>query len=123
MTPEAALETALALELEVWEALRTGDRAADEALLAADFLGVYPSGFADGADHAGQLDDGPSVARFAIEAPRVQTIGDEAILLSYRARFARAATPEREEAMLVSSLWRRRGGRWINTFSQDTPVA
>lgn len=26
------------------------------------------------------------------------------------------------EAMYISSLWCDRGDRWLNTFSQDTPV-
>jgi len=50
-----------AAERAVWAALMRGDKAADLALLSPDFLGVYPSGFADRAEHAMQCDDGPSV--------------------------------------------------------------
>jgi len=54
------LDALLALETQVWEALRTGDATADADLLAEDFVGLYPTGFADRSDHAGQLDHGPT---------------------------------------------------------------
>lgn len=117
------LEEALTLERTVWDALVAGDAAADEAALAPDFLGVYPSGFAERACHVGQLDDGPSIAAYRIEEARLDVIAADAILIAYRAEFARAASPEEKEAMFVSSLWRLRDGRWLNTFSQDTPSA
>ncbi|MEL7465744.1 MAG: nuclear transport factor 2 family protein [Pseudomonadota bacterium] len=117
------LDDALALERAVWDALVAGDAAADEASLAADFLGVYPSGFAERACHVGQLDDGPSVAAYRIEDARLDVIAEDAFLIGYRAVFARAKSPAEEEAMYVSSLWRLRDGRWLNTFSQDTPEA
>ena len=118
-----SLDAAMALEIAVWTALKAGDAAADAAALAPDFLGVYPSGFASRADHVEQLDAGPSIAEFALSALRLDLIAPDAALLTYRACFARAATPEHREIMYVSSLWRRRDGRWINTFSQDTPAA
>ena len=116
------LRLARALERSVWDALVSGDAAADEAALAEDFLGVYPSGFADRADHAGQLAGGPSITGYAISEERLDVIAADAFLLSYRAIFARARTPDETEEMFVSSLWRLRGGRWVNTFSQDTPA-
>ncbi|MEO0359959.1 MAG: nuclear transport factor 2 family protein [Pseudomonadota bacterium] len=116
----ATTAEALAAERAVWEALVAGDKAADEALLSPDFVGVYATGFSARAGHAGQLDDGPSVARYAIEEARVMVPGPDLALVAYLARFARAASPEREEAMYVGSLWRRVGGRWVNLYSQDT---
>ncbi len=49
------LNACLELEAKVWDALRRGDAEADLRLLADDFLGVYPTGFADRWAHAGQL--------------------------------------------------------------------
>ncbi len=61
------IETGELIELEtgVWLALQRGDAEADRKLLSEDFLGVYPTGFADRADHVGQLADGPTVTEFA----------------------------------------------------------
>jgi hypothetical protein len=114
----------LQLERKVWDALVEGDAEADIELLAEDFLGVYPTGFAVRSDHVEQLADGPSVSAYQLSEPRKLDISDRAVILSYRAEFQRAsgAGEGRLEVMYVSSLWCQRDDRWINTFSQDTPA-
>jgi hypothetical protein len=108
------------LETEVWRALVGGDATADARLLSDDFLGVYPTGFADRSDHVGQLNDGPTVAEFALSDERLLVLSDSAVLLAYRADYRRAPGSNLE-TMYVSSLWCQRDGRWLNVFSQDTP--
>lgn len=120
---ESTIEFLVALETEVWEALVRGDAAADRALLADDFLGVYPTGFAGRDDHAHQLDAGPSVDSYTISGARVVDISATAKLLSYRADYRRPdAVPGSAESMYVSSLWTTSDGGWVNVFSQDTPA-
>jgi hypothetical protein len=111
------------LETEVWRALVNGDANADARLLSDDFLGVYPTGFADRSDHVDQLRDGPTVAEFALHDGRLLVVSDSAVLLAYRAEYRRTGRPAgtEPETMYVSSLWCRRDGRWVNVFSQDTP--
>ena len=112
----------LELETRVWTALQNGDAADDMASLSEDFLGVYPSGFATREDHAGQLNDGPTVDDFVLSDARMMSVSEDDVLLSYRADFRRPS----EDALItwfVSSLWSIREGRWVNTFSQDTPAA
>jgi hypothetical protein len=113
------------LEGEVWRALVAGDAEADLRMLSDDFLGVYPSGFADRTDHAAQLAGGPTMAAFELSDARLLVLSESDVLLSYRAAFRRAASPDRAawDVMYISSLWCRRDGRWINVFSQDTPAA
>lgn len=115
------LDWFLALESQVWEALVTGDAQADASLLTADFLGVYPSGFSGRVDHAGQLDAGPVMRSYHLDQARLLRIGEKHALLSYRATYARIAGDT--EVMFISSLWQLTGGRWRNSFSQDTPAA
>lgn len=110
-----------ALETQVWEALVSGDGSADEALLAEDFIGVYPDGFAGKDAHVGQLESGATVSDYRLSEVQLQAISEEAALLIYRADYLRQA-PDVWEVMLVSSLWQKRSGSWINTFSQDTPL-
>ena len=120
-----SLDEAVELERRVWEALRTGDRSLDQSLLADDFVGVYPSGLSDRSGHVDQLVDGPTVLDYRLIDPLLIVIADDAVLLSYRADYLQPADPPgdgRWESMLVSSLWSRRDGAWVNTFSQDTPV-
>ncbi len=118
------LEAVIQLETQVWEALRHGDAAADAALLSDDFLGVYPTGFADRSDHAGELADGPTVAEYELHDARIMVLSDSDVLLAYRADWRRLVEGElgEPESMYVSSLWSRRGREWRNVFSQDCPA-
>lgn len=115
------LATLLEREHGVWRALVTGDAVADRQALSDDFLGVYPTGFAGRSDHVDQLAAGPTVAEYELTDARVVPVGADAALLVYHATFQRRGRDDREQ-MYVSSLWCRRGDRWVNTFSQDTPV-
>lgn len=117
------LDHLMALERAVWEALVRGDAAADRALLAADFLGVDPDGCSGRDDHARRLAGGPAVAWFAIRDARAVDVAPGAALLAYRAEYRRPGGASEPEAMYVTSLWQQRAGTWVNTFSQDTPVA
>ncbi len=115
------IELALSLETSVWHALAAGDSDADTALLSDRFLGVYPTGYANRAEHAGQLAAGPTVHDFAITDPLVEMIGDNDFRLTYAASYRRSDTGP-DERMYVTSIWSRRDEGWINTFSQDTPA-
>jgi hypothetical protein len=112
------------LETQVWEALRRGDAEADTRLLSDDFLGVYPTGFADRSDHARQLADGPTVADYEIHDARIMVLSENDVLLAYRADWHALVAGERgnRESMYVSSLWCQRAGTWVNVFSQDCPA-
>jgi hypothetical protein len=55
---------------------------------------------------------------------RMIAVSESAVMLSYRAEFEpRTSASSGAHAMYVSSLWCRRGGKWLNVFSQDTPEA
>jgi hypothetical protein len=115
------VQLAVGLETAVWQALAEGDRAADTALLADTFLGVYPTGFSDRSGHAEQLAEGPTVFEFSIVDPTVMALADDCLLLSYDARYRRSPQAVAER-MYVSSVWQRIDGEWLNVFSQDTPA-
>ncbi|MEM9472323.1 MAG: nuclear transport factor 2 family protein, partial [Pseudomonadota bacterium] len=114
------IEKFVALETGVWDALISGDGAADAALLSEDFLGVYETGFSNRTEHAAMLDKGPIVAAYRIEQATVRVISTKAVLLCYLALYTKPADPSKEERMYVSSLWEEIDGQWLNTFSQDT---
>lgn len=115
-------EQFLAFESAVWSALATGDVAADAYLLADDFLGVYPSGFAGKDQHVGQLRSGPTVASHELFDARIQVLSEDVVLLAYRATWTRHGKGREgdPETMYVTSIWRREGAIWRNIFSQDT---
>jgi hypothetical protein len=109
------------LEAGVWDALVAGDSAADRSRLTADFLGVYPSGFADRDEHTEQLADGPTMTSYSIDEARTFDVSHDAVMLAYLATFV-SAGESAEKQMYISSLWQRFDDEWLNTFSQDTPV-
>ncbi len=109
-------------ETRVWQALVTGDVAADKAALHVDFLGVYPSGFATRSEHCDQLSEGATVVSFELNEARLLSLGENHVCLSYLARYLRP-NAEAQEEMYVSSIWQRQNEGWVNIFSQDTPVA
>ena len=119
--PVVDLEFVVSLERGVWEALRSGDVEADRAALAPGFVGVYPTGFAGAADHAAQLERGPTVADYEIAESPMLTVAEGHVMLSYLATYRRPGR-EQNESMYVSSLWSNVDGVWVNVFSQDTPV-
>ena len=111
-----------AYETRVWDALVAGDAATDSGLLSEDFLGVYPDGFANKADHVGQLAQGATVDTFKISQCQAKPLGEGHAIFSYKAQFRRHGQPI-DETMFVSSVWERTREGWINVFSQDTPCA
>ena len=76
-------------------------------MLSDDFLGVYPTGFADRTTHVGQLIGGPTITSFALYDARMLAVSESAVLLSYRAEFERPTSTAVSEVqrMYVSSLW------------------
>ena len=120
-TTPPTLDEILTLEKQVWSALVEGNAQADRALLSPDFLGVYPTGFANRDDHVGQFADAPTMADYNLSEARLRILAPEVVLLSYRADYQRPGAAV-WDAMLISSLWERRHDVWVNSFSQDTPL-
>jgi len=114
----------VALERRVWQALTDGDSHADAQLLDAQFLGIYPSGFASRENHAAQLANGPTVESFSIQEPRLLTLAPDVVMLSYRASYSRpgGVNPGSVHVMYISSIWKKREADWLNLFSQETPA-
>ena len=115
------LDDIVACEVKVWEALVKGDPQADGAMLTEDFLGVYTSGFSDRAGHMAELSDGPTMAEYRLSEAQLKWLGKKRVTLSYRADYRKPGS-EAWEAMYISSIWELRDGRWLNSFSQDTPA-
>ncbi len=110
-----------AAERQVWDALTTGDRDSDAALLDDGFVGIYPDGFAGKQAHADQLADGPTITAYELAGLRCMPLGSGHAVLAYQARFTRAGRREPEQ-MYVSSIWKRGPRGWVNLLSQDTPA-
>src|SRR5215470_6153413 len=115
----------IAKEKEVWEALKSKNKAADSQLLAEDFLGLYDTGFATRSDHVKQMDDSYAIDTYTIQDSRVVRLDPKMALLLYKSTCKGSGDWETycSRPVYVSSLWVHRDGRWLALFSQDTPAS
>lgn len=112
----------IALEKQVWEALKNGDIEADSALLSDDFLGVYESGLSTKEDHLAQLQGGPIVSDYKIKNAQLLQLDPKIVSLTYSATvsFVTRETQGTQHLYFITSIWAYRHNKWINIFSQDT---
>jgi hypothetical protein len=109
------------LERRGWAALSGPDGAAFyQDAMAEEGLMVFPGMVMDKATAIATIREVQPWARFAISEVRVAA-DDNAALVTYRARAQRAGQPEYEAVM--SSVYVRRGGRWLLLLHQQSPGA
>ena len=112
----------LGLEIQVWEALKNGDKNANYNLLSDDFLGVYETGLSSKEDHLELLRNGPIVSCYEIGSSQLIQLGPEIACLTYSATATFLKNEEKDTQVLlyITSIWARRLNKWVNIFSQDT---
>lgn len=112
----------IALEKQVWEALKNGDIEADSALLSDDFLGVYESGLSTKEEHLAQLQAGPVVSDYNIKHAQMLQLSPKIVSITYSvtASFVKREAQSTQYLYFITSLWAYRDNKWINIFSQDT---
>ena len=112
----------LGLEIQVWEALKNGDKNANSRLLSDDFLGVYETGLGSKEDHLELLRNGPIISCYEIGSSQLIQLGPEIASLTYSATatFLRNEGEDTQVLLYITSIWARRLNKWVNIFSQDT---
>jgi hypothetical protein len=112
----------LGLEIQVWEALKNGDKNANSRLLSDDFLGVYETGLGSKEDHLELLRNGPIISCYEIGSSQLIQLGPEISSLTYSAtaKFLRNEGEDTQVLLYITSIWARRLNKWVNIFSQDT---
>ena len=112
----------LGLEIQVWEALKNGDKNANSKLLSDDFLGVYETGLGSKEDHLELLRNGPIISCYEIGSSQLIQLGPEIASLTYSATatFLRNEGKDTQVLLYITSIWARRLNKWVNIFSQDT---
>ena len=112
----------LELEIQVWEALKNGDKNADSNLLSDDFLGVYETGLSSKEDHLELLRNGPIISCYEIGSSQLIQLGPQIASLTYSATATFIKNEEQDTRVLlyITSIWACRLNKWVNIFSQDT---
>jgi len=112
----------LGLEMQVWEALKTGDKNTNSNLLSDDFLGVYETGLSSKSDHLELLRSGPIILCYKIGSSQLIQLGPQIASLTYSATATFIKNEEQDTRVLlyITSIWACRLNKWVNIFSQDT---
>ena len=116
---EAAL---IRLEKEDWEVAKKKDWKAYDRLLAEDFVWVDASGVIAGRSPLVRYISDLDLKDYSLEDVHITMFSKDVALLTYkvtqRGAFRGQALPSTPS--YVSSEWVRRGGRWVNVFTQMT---
>lgn len=109
----------IAKEKQVWDALKGKDFAAFANLLAEDAVEIEPDGIYDKAGTVNgvkQVDfTGVTLSDF-----KVVKLGNDAAVVSYLVKGTSPAFGA--EGGRHSTVWMKRGGKWLAVFHQGTPV-
>ena len=124
--PPATLEDQLiAREKEVWDAIKKKDWERFASYLAEDQLYVSDDGVRTKAESVKQLGEATALPEMRLDDWKVLMIDKDAAIVTYRAT---AVPPACGPAMAApfqrnTTVWAKRGGKWLAIFHQDTTAA
>lgn len=123
-SPKAALAQQLvAKEKEGWRLYKQKDAAALTAMTSEDFADLYSDGGV--VDKARWLADmkGVNVERSELGSFHVFDLSDDVVLMSYTGEaWGTSGGQQVHNKAAVTSVWARRGGKWLNVFYGETAL-
>jgi len=123
--PSALKETLEGLERQSWEAWKNRDGKFFSEFLSDDHVEIHPTGIANKATVvAGVASPICVVKSYAVDNFTLTVFDANAALLTYHAAQDTACNGKPVPSPVwASSLYVRRGGRWLNALYQHTPAA
>jgi hypothetical protein len=116
-------EMIIGREKEVLDLTTNGDYANWASLLSDDAVAVYDTGYASKAEVLKAL-KGMSGIHCSMDMVKVMPIGETAALILYRmTQDWQEQGKQRTRQYYISSLWVKRGGKWLSQFWQETDGA
>lgn len=114
-------ETIMKMEKQAWEAVKARDAKAFSDLFAADGYMADNAGFETRARFLQSLPD-LMITQYTLTDFKVMMIDKNAVIITYKAdvkgSFKGQAFPP--NPAYVSSIWARRGGKWVAVYHQET---
>ncbi|MBD0373274.1 MAG: nuclear transport factor 2 family protein [Pyrinomonadaceae bacterium] len=118
---ESLEETIMKMEKQAWEAVKARDAKAFSDLFAADGYMADNAGFATRASFLQTLPD-LVITQYTLTDFKVMMIDKDAAIITYKANvkgsFKGQAFPP--NPAYVSSIWAKRGGKWMAVYHQET---
>lgn len=117
-------EQIIANERQVIEAIKNRNQSAFTALVDPSGWVVTPEGQAVISSVMGMIfDPAVTVTEYRMEGPKVLWIDNNAAVLTYKATSTGTAKGKAmTEVSQDSTVWHRRGGKWVAVFHQATPI-
>lgn len=114
-------ETIISMEKRAWEAVKARDTKAFSEIFAADGMMADSSGLSTRADFFKTLPD-LTITEYTLSDYKVMMIDKDAALITYKAdvkgSYKGQAFPP--NTTLTSTLWAKRGGKWMAVYHQET---
>ncbi len=109
-------------EKALWEAWKDKNAKPFEQDTATNVPGVTPVGFVD-MQHTIQEMQGCNISSYALENTRVDWVGNDVAVLSYKAmQEGTCGGKKLPPAVYAQSAWVKKGGKWIAVTHQEVPA-
>ena len=122
---DGAMPELTSIEKGLWAAWKNADPAPFESHLADDTVGVGVHGVSTGKQKAIEAITGESceVREFSFSDWQMHTLGNDVVFLTYKAQQdATCGGSKIPSNIVASSIYVRRGGRWLAAFHQESPL-
>lgn len=119
------LATLAKLEKDSWEAMRRQDTKFFRGFMADDFTGVFADGLAVTKKDFVELLGEYELSRYEMGEAKLLSVGPDAAFVLYRVKYEGTFKGQKVKVAgaQASSLYVRRGGKWVELFYQETEIA
>jgi hypothetical protein len=117
-------EQIVALEKQIWEAIKKKDWAALSSFLTENLRQVSDTGLAEKSEVIKELKANYTLMDYTLQEVRVVELSREAALITYKAveNASHKGQGWKSQAAYHSSIWVQRDGQWQTVLHQVTPV-
>ena len=121
--PPSLAEEIRGRESAVWEAAKTKDIAAFQALVAEDARMIFTSGVKTRAEYIESIEE-RHITHYSLRDFQVFRPAPDTVFTIYKATFSGVFGGKTVQAFTVreASVWVRRSGKWVAVLNQETPI-
>jgi hypothetical protein len=107
----------------MWDAYRTQDAVRHNALLADDYMAIFPDGTARAGKPTPQDIAAASMSRYTLSNLHTELLAPGVALVTYAATVEGPSGGQIVHATYsVGNVWVLRNGSWVNRYYQGTPL-
>lgn len=112
-------KTILDQEKASWETLKQKNYSAFGELLADDYAGIDNTGISSRAELLKSMPE-LRLLNYTMEDVKVRSVANGVALITYKAKLSGSYQGKELKPIYASSVWVKRGSKWLQTFNQET---